>query len=149
MGARAAAKGQVLDFELAKNMRHIIADPRAIKQIVLNLVTNAVKFTPNGGRIQVRCLMADTGGFTITVEDNGPGIAKEKLAKVFKPFSQVDNRYDSNGGGTGLGLALVQGLAQLHGGSATIESEVGVGTKVTVYFPLAVLSAAPQRRMAR
>jgi two-component system cell cycle sensor histidine kinase PleC len=149
MGARAAAKGQVLDFELAKNMRHIVADPRAIKQIVLNLVTNAVKFTPNGGRIQVRCGMVDTGGFTITVEDNGPGIAKEKLAKVFKPFSQVDNRYDSNGGGTGLGLALVQGLAQLHGGSATIESEVGVGTKVTVYFPLAVLSAAPQRRMAR
>jgi len=149
MGSRAAAKGQVLDFDLAKNMRQIIADPRAIKQIVLNLVSNAVKFTPAGGRIQVRCGLADSGGFTIVVEDNGPGIAKEKLAKVFKPFSQVDNRYDSNGGGTGLGLALVQGLAQLHGGNATIESEVGVGTKVTVYFPLAVSMAAPQRRAMR
>ncbi len=149
MGSRAAAKGQVLDFDLNKNMRQIIADPRAIKQIVLNLVSNAIKFTPAGGRIQVRCGLADTGGFTISVEDNGPGIPKEKLAKVFKPFSQVDNRYDSNGGGTGLGLALVQGLAQLHGGNATIESEVGAGTKVTVYFPLAVPMAAPQRRMAR
>jgi two-component system cell cycle sensor histidine kinase PleC len=151
MGSRAAAKGQKLDFELSRNMRQIIADPRAVKQIVLNLVTNAVKFTPTGGHITVQCGLADSGGFTICVEDNGPGIPKEKLAKVFKPFSQVDNRYDSNGGGTGLGLALVQGLAQLHGGNATIESEVGVGTKVTVYFPLAASAAAaqPQRRAMR
>ncbi len=68
---------------------------------------------------------------------------------MFKPFSQVDNRYDSNGGGTGLGLALVQGLAQLHGGNATIESDVGLGTKVTVYFPLAATMAQPARRAMR
>jgi two-component system cell cycle sensor histidine kinase PleC len=145
MGSRALAKGQTLDFELGQNMPQIIADPRAIKQIVLNLVSNAVKFTPHGGRISVKCKLADDGGFIVCVEDNGPGIPKEKLAKVFKPFSQVDNRYDSNGGGTGLGLALVQGLAQLHGGNATIESDVGVGTKVTVYFPLATIPA-PMRR---
>jgi two-component system cell cycle sensor histidine kinase PleC len=149
MGSRASAKGQKLEFEIGTHMPQVIADPRAVKQIVLNLVSNAVKFTPNGGAISVKCGLADSGGFTITVEDNGPGIPKEKLAKVFKPFSQVDNRYDSNGGGTGLGLALVQGLAQLHGGNATIESEVGVGTKVTVYFPLAVSVAVPQRRVAR
>ena len=149
MGSRAAAKGQTLDFELSRNMRQIIADPRAVKQIVLNLVTNAVKFTPTGGHISVRCGLADSGGFIICVEDNGPGIPKEKLAKVFKPFSQVDNRYDSNGGGTGLGLALVQGLAQLHGGNATIESDVGLGTKVTVYFPLAATMAQPARRAMR
>jgi len=83
------------------------------------------------------------------VEDNGPGIRKEKLTKIFKPFSQVDNRYDSNGGGTGLGLALVQGLAQLHGGMASIESEVDVGTKVTVYFPLVAQTVAPAARAAR
>jgi two-component system cell cycle sensor histidine kinase PleC len=84
----------------------------------------------------VSCGAASGGGFVISVEDNGPGIPQEKLAKIFKPFSQVDNRYDSNGGGTGLGLALVQGLAKLHGGFASIESEVDSGTKVTVYFPL-------------
>jgi two-component system cell cycle sensor histidine kinase PleC len=147
MGARAMAKGQTLDFELSPNMPQIIADPRAIKQIVLNLVSNAVKFTPNSGHISVKCRLADDGGFLVCVEDNGPGIPKEKLAKVFKPFSQVDNRYDSNGGGTGLGLALVQGLAQLHGGNAAIESDVGVGTKVTVYFPLATVPA-PMMRVA-
>jgi two-component system cell cycle sensor histidine kinase PleC len=148
MGSRALAKGQTLDFELSPNMTQIIADPRAVKQIVLNLVSNAVKFTPQGGRIAVKCTLADNGGFTIRVEDNGPGIPKEKLAKVFKPFSQVDNRYDSNGGGTGLGLALVQGLAQLHGGNATIESEVGAGTMVTVYFPLATIPAPVRRSIA-
>ena len=141
MGSRAAAKGQSLEFSVVPNMPVMIADPRALKQIVLNLVSNAVKFTPNGGQIKVQCTLADTAGFVINVQDNGPGIPKEKLAKVFKPFSQVDNRYDSIGGGTGLGLALVQGLAQLHGGRATIESEVGAGTSVTVHFPLTAASS--------
>ncbi len=138
MAPRALAKGQTLNFTLSSHIRQPVADPRAVKQIVLNLVSNSVKYTAHGGHIEVVCLPADDGGFTISVMDDGPGIPKEKLARVFKPFSQVDNRYDSNGGGTGLGLALVQGLAQLHGGRAWIESEVGAGTKVMVYFPLAV-----------
>src|SRR6201999_3986265 len=97
---------------------------------------------------QVFCGAAHDGGFIVRVEDDGPGIPREKLAKVFKPFSQVDNRYDSNGGGTGLGLALVQGRSQLHGGNATIESKVGAGTKVTVYFPLATIPAPVRRSIA-
>ncbi len=145
MGPRAAAKNQKLDFALAPDLPELIADPRAVKQIVLNLVSNAVKFTPHGGHIQVFCGAAHDGGFIVRVEDDGPGIPREKLARVFKPFSQVDNRYDSNGGGTGLGLALVQGLAQLHGGSASIESEVDRGTKVTVYFPLTAVRAETPR----
>jgi len=148
MGSRAIAKGQTLDFRPADTLPPLVADPRAFKQIVLNLVTNAVKYTPNGGHIVVACGAAD-GGFVVTVEDNGPGIRREKLTKIFKPFSQVDNRYDSNGGGTGLGLALVQGLAQLHGGLASIESEVDVGTKVSVYFPLVAQTMAPVARAAR
>jgi two-component system cell cycle sensor histidine kinase PleC len=148
MASRAAAKGQTLDFVIAPELPELVADPRAFKQIVLNLVTNAVKFTPNGGHVSVSCGAATGGGFVISVEDNGPGIPKEKLAKIFKPFSQVDNRYDSNGGGTGLGLALVQGLAKLHGGFASIESEVDAGTKVTVYFPLLAEAPAPALRSA-
>jgi two-component system cell cycle sensor histidine kinase PleC len=148
MGSRALAKGQSLDFNFGAELPSLVADPRAFKQIVLNLVTNAVKYTPNGGHIAVNCGAADDGGFVVTVEDDGPGIRKEKLTKIFKPFSQVDNRYDSNGGGTGLGLALVQGLAQLHGGLASIESEVDVGTKVTVYFPLATHAQHPALRAA-
>ena len=149
MASRALAKGQSLDFDVARDLPSLVADPRAFKQIVLNLVTNAVKFTPNGGRIKVECGGGNGNAFVVSVQDNGPGIPKEKLAKIFKPFSQVDNRYDSNGGGTGLGLALVQGLAQLHGGMASIESEVGAGTKVTVYFPLIAHTPAPALRSAR
>jgi len=71
------------------------------------------------------------------IRDSGPGVPDEIRDKIFTPFSQVDNRYDRQAGGTGLGLALVQGLAHLHGGRTWIESEEGVGTTVFVYFPLA------------
>jgi two-component system cell cycle sensor histidine kinase PleC len=148
MSSRAAAKNQALQFAIADELPQLVADARAFKQIVLNLLTNAVKFTPNGGQIKVSCGAATGGGFVLSVEDNGPGIPKEKLARIFKPFSQVDNRYDSNGGGTGLGLALVQGLAQLHGGLASIESELDQGTKVTVYFPFVARTPAPALRSA-
>jgi two-component system cell cycle sensor histidine kinase PleC len=77
------------------------------------------------------------GGFELCVADNGPGIADELLEKVFTPFNQVDNRYNRSAGGTGLGLSLVRGLAELHGGKAWIESEVGQGTRAYVYFPVA------------
>ena len=82
---------------------------------------------PEGGRIEVVASAARDGGFQIMVRDNGPGIPREKLDKIFTPFSQVDNRYDRQAGGTGLGLALVRGLAELHGGRAWIESERGRG----------------------
>ena len=143
MAPRALAKGLSLDFTLSPEVSDPVADPRALKQIVLNLVTNSIKFTPHGGHISVDCSPAQDGGFVVSVKDDGPGIPPEKLERVFKPFSQVDNRYDSNGGGTGLGLALVQGLAQLHGGRAWIESQVGAGTKVFVYFPLSELFSKP------
>jgi two-component system cell cycle sensor histidine kinase PleC len=146
MVSRATAKGQTLDFAIAPELPELVADPRAFKQIVLNLVNNAVKFTPNGGHIAVSCGSATGGGFIVFVQDNGPGIPSEKLAKIFEPFSQVDNRYDSGGGGTGLGLALVQGLAKLHGGFASIESEADSGTKVTVYLPLPGQASAPALR---
>jgi len=69
------------------------------------------------------------------VRDNGPGIPREKLDSIFTPFSQVDNRYDRQAGGTGLGLALVRGLAELHGGRAWIESELGAGCSAFVVLP--------------
>ncbi len=114
----------------------LFADERALKQILINLVSNAV---------QVHARKADAspwsrakrrgGDFQIMVEDNGPGIPHEKLDKIFTPFSQVDNRYDRQAGGTGLGLALVRGLAELHGGRAWIESEYGHGCRVFVVLP--------------
>jgi two-component system cell cycle sensor histidine kinase PleC len=135
VGAKAREHGQALVIEAASDAGELYADERALKQILINLVSNAVKFTPEGGRITVLGSRARTGGFQIMVEDNGPGIPREKLDRIFKPFSQVDNRYDRQGGGTGLGLALVRGLAELHGGRAWLESEPGKGCRAFVIFP--------------
>ncbi|MEI9989377.1 MAG: ATP-binding protein [Rhizomicrobium sp.] len=138
MAPRAAARGQTIAYDVDGALPRVLADERAFKQIVLNLLSNAVKFTPERGRIAVAACCAAEGGVLIKVEDNGPGIAPEKLETLFKPFSQIDNRYGRQAGGTGLGLALVKGLAVLHGGRCWIESTLGRGTMVFVYFPLAI-----------
>jgi two-component system, cell cycle sensor histidine kinase PleC len=135
IGAKARERRQTLAIEIDPSSPPLYADERALKQILINLVSNAVKFTPEGGRITVRAEPARCGGFQISVQDNGPGIPREKLDKIFTPFSQVDNRYDRQAGGTGLGLALVRGLAELHGGRAWLESEYGKGCCAYVVLP--------------
>jgi two-component system, cell cycle sensor histidine kinase PleC len=136
VAAKAAEKGQALTIHIDPLAPPLYADERALKQILINLVSNAVKFTPQGGRINVDAGPARDGGFQITVKDNGPGIPRDRLDKIFTPFSQVDNRYDRQAGGTGLGLALVRGLAELHGGRAWLESESGAGTSAHVVLPV-------------
>ena len=137
VSAKAREHRQELVIRSDPDAPELYADERALKQILINLVSNAVKFTPEGGRITVLGSRARCGGFQIMVEDNGPGIPREKLDRIFKPFSQVDNRYDRQGGGTGLGLALVRGLTELHGGRAWLESEPGKGCRAYVIFPQA------------
>ena len=107
-------------------------------------MSNAVKFTPQGGRIEVVAGRSASGDFQIMVRDNGPGIPRDKLDRIFSPFNQVDNRFDRQAGGTGLGLALVRGLAQLHGGHAWLESDFGKGCSAFVTMPVKApeLSAA-------
>ena len=136
IGSKASEKRQQLIIHVEANAPPLYADERALKQVLINLVSNAVKFTPDGGRIDVVASAARDGGFQIMVKDNGPGIAREKLDKIFAPFSQVDNRYDRQAGGTGLGLALVRGLAELHGGRAWIESEQNAGCSAFVVLPV-------------
>jgi two-component system cell cycle sensor histidine kinase PleC len=136
IGAKARERQQTLAIEIDPACPPLYADERALKQILINLCSNAVKFTPEGGRIVVRAEAARSGGFQISVQDNGPGIPREKLDKIFTPFSQVDNRYDRQAGGTGLGLALVRGLAELHGGRAWLESEPGRGCCAYVVLPV-------------
>jgi len=135
IGFKAGEKCQTLAIHVDPNAPPLYADERALKQMLINLVSNAVKFTPEGGRIDVIASAAKGGGFQIMVRDNGPGIPQEKLAKVFTPFNQVDNRYDRQAGGTGLGLALVRGLAELHGGRAWLESEQGSGCSAFIVLP--------------
>jgi two-component system cell cycle sensor histidine kinase PleC len=146
IGTKARERNQELVIDIEADSPELYADERALKQILINLVSNAVKFTPEGGRITVVCSRARCGNFQVMVEDNGPGIPREKLDKIFKPFSQVDNRYDRQGGGTGLGLALVRGLTELHGGRAWIESDFGKGCRAYVVLPVAPSARAGSTR---
>jgi len=135
IGSKAREKDQALVIAVDESAPELWADERAVKQILINLVSNAVKFTPPGGRIEVIGERAANGDFQILVRDNGPGIPHDKVDKVFSPFNQVDNRFDRQAGGTGLGLALVRGLAELHGGRAWMESDYGRGCSVFVTIP--------------
>ncbi|HWA30652.1 MAG TPA: HAMP domain-containing sensor histidine kinase [Rhizomicrobium sp.] len=136
VAGRARERHQTLEVHIDADAPMPYADERAMKQIVINLVGNAIKFTQDGGHIDVLARKSD-GGFELCVSDNGPGIAPELLEKIFTPFNQVDNRYNRSAGGTGLGLSLVRGLAELHGGKAWVDSGVGQGTRACVYFPVA------------
>jgi PAS domain S-box-containing protein len=114
----------------------IFADPRRLKQILVNLLTNAVKFTPEDGRVILR-VNADTEEDVIqfSVIDNGIGIAHEDLKRLFQPFVQLDSSLTRQYEGTGLGLSLVQKLTDLHGGSINVKSKLGQGSEFTVNIP--------------
>jgi two-component system cell cycle sensor histidine kinase PleC len=112
----------------------IMADRRAIMQILLNLMSNAVKFTHAGGTVEIRCLR-ELGGVAVSVSDTGIGIPKEKMGVIATPFEQVSSEFTRNHEGSGLGLAITKELIELHGGTLDIDSEVGVGTVVTVFLP--------------
>src|SRR6185436_10832405 len=102
---------------------------------LLNLVTNAVKFTPPGGSVEVSGQFDPKTGVVLTVKDSGIGIAPRDLERVLQPFEQVDSTISRTHQGTGLGLPLVKAIMELHGGGLALESQVGFGTCVTVTFP--------------
>jgi signal transduction histidine kinase len=112
----------------------LFIDELKLKQILLNLFSNAAKFTPTGGCVHVQTAL-NSDGFAIKVTDTGIGISASDLPKVLIPFTQLDSKLSRKHGGTGLGLPLTKGLIELHGGSLVIDSEVGVGTTVTIRLP--------------
>ncbi|MBT7292534.1 MAG: PAS domain-containing sensor histidine kinase [Rhodospirillaceae bacterium] len=111
------------------------ADERACHQIILNLLSNSIKFTPPGGRISLKSGVVSEGGLWFSVSDSGIGIPADEISRVIEPFTQVDGSLSRKNKGTGLGLSLVHSLCTLHGAALQIESEVGNGTEVTVRFP--------------
>ena len=114
----------------------IVADERALQQILVNLLTNAVKFTRAHGEVRVRAYREVDGSTIVAVEDTGIGISPADMAHVFESFGQARHDIVATGErGTGLGLPIVKGLVEAHGGTFTIESAVGVGTKAMVKFP--------------
>jgi two-component system cell cycle sensor histidine kinase PleC len=112
------------------------ADYRAVKQVLLNLLSNAVKFTPRGGRIFVRARLIGEGRVQIDVEDTGIGIAPEDLARLARPFEQIESQQAKTQQGTGLGLALSKALLELHGGSLELASTAGQGTVASFVLPV-------------
>jgi signal transduction histidine kinase len=113
----------------------IHADARSLKQILLNVLSNAVKFTPAQGSVRIVTKLAGNGSLRVTISDTGIGIPAEVLPNLFAPFRQGDNSISRRFGGTGLGLAISRKLIELHGGSVEIESEAGQGTIVHLTFP--------------
>jgi two-component system cell cycle sensor histidine kinase PleC len=133
VSGRADDKHLALDTDIEGTVP-VVADRRAIKQILVNLLSNAVKFTPDGGRITVRCRRR-RNAVVLMIADTGIGIAPQSLARLGKPFEQVESQLTKTYHGSGLGLAIAKSLTNLHGGSMKLRSQLGTGTVVCVSLP--------------
>jgi len=132
---RAEQADLTLSCEVAPDLPALRGDQRRLKQVLLNLLANAVKFTPAGGRIDVTARRAPDGAVVLTVADTGIGIAPENIQAVLKPFGQVDTALNRMHGGVGLGLPLSRSMVEMHGGSLSVDSAPGKGTTITVQLP--------------
>jgi two-component system, cell cycle sensor histidine kinase PleC len=143
-----AAKAGGLSFSLkiAGQIPHTHADERAIRQILVNLVANALKFTKKGGSVSVFGRVEEDGRLAFGVEDDGIGIAPEDQVHVFERFGRGRHDVTATGKGTGLGLAIVKGFAEAHDGEVRLESDRGKGTRVTVFLPRARVVAAGRKK---
>jgi two-component system cell cycle sensor histidine kinase PleC len=133
VSGRADDKHLVLETDIEGGIP-VVADRRAVKQIIVNLLSNAVKFTPDGGKIIVRCRRR-RNAVVLMIADTGIGIAPQSLARLGKPFEQVESQLTKTYHGSGLGLAIAKSLAKLHGGSMKLRSQLGAGTVVCVSLP--------------
>lgn len=135
MRARTIEKQQNVTLALPEEMPHLKADQRAMRQIMLNLLSNASKFTPVGGQIGLDVTITGQGDLSLSVTDNGIGIPEDKLQEVLEPFGQVDDTSARQHGGTGLGLPITKSLIEMHSGNFVLQSEFGRGTKATRTLP--------------
>ena len=127
--------GQDLTVDTAPDLPEIDGDRARIEQVILNIVSNAIKYTPDGGKIAVTAV-AEDAQVVIRVQDNGIGIPAEDMPRIFDRFYRVDKARSRANGGTGLGLSIAREITQLHGGSISIDSAPGQGTTVTLRFPI-------------
>ncbi len=131
----AARDGVSIKLLVPGERPYLWADPRLLKQMALNLLSNGVKFSRGGGEVTATVERAEDGRLALKFSDSGIGVDKDDFEKIFSPFGQVANSMTRNHEGTGLGLPLVKAMIELHDGSVEMESEPGVGTTVTLYFP--------------
>jgi signal transduction histidine kinase len=125
----------VLSVDVPEDLPALSLDPGRMRQVLLNLLSNAAKFTEPGGVIRISAMRSVAGGVALAIADTGIGMDADESLVALQPFRQVDNALSRRYEGTGLGLPLAQSLVELHGGKLVIESAPGQGTTVTVLLP--------------
>jgi len=137
------ARSIQIDMNIAEELPRIIGDTRILKQIITNVISNAIKFSEDGGRVNISVVAVDDGGIELAVSDNGIGIPESELGRVTEAFFQVDSGLARMHEGSGLGLYLVKKFTELHDGVLDIVSELGEGTTLTVRFPAKRVAPMP------
>lgn len=136
MESRIFGKDLKLSVSIPENLPYIMADRRLLRQVMINLVTNAVKFSEPGGAINITMTRCDDGEIEIIVEDEGVGIPKDKIKQAMEPFGQINDKAENtHQQGTGLGLPLAKAMIELHDGAINVESDIGQGTKIIIRIP--------------
>jgi len=135
MSDRVARKRLSIPTDIDPDIPSLYVDRLILVQIVINILSNAVKFTPDGGEVKIRAFLNEQRSVVFTVKDTGVGISPSDTKKIFEPFTQSGETYTRSHDGSGLGLAIVEKQVMMHGGTVNLESELGVGTVVTVTFP--------------
>ena len=130
-----------VEVKLPGNLRPVMVDQDRIVQAIVNLLSNAVKFAPSGSTVTIAAIASEQN-VTVSVSDEGEGIAPENLSRLFRKFQQVDSSSSRRKGGTGLGLAITKALVEQHGGRIFVDSELGKGTRFSITLPLATLDEA-------
>ena len=147
-GKMAADRGVALECRAVAPCRAMHGDERLTNQIIYNLISNAVKFTPKGGRVDLEFIEVESG-VDIVVRDTGIGMSAAEIAKAMRPYGQIGSALVKNVEGTGLGLPLVKSLIDLHGGTLEVESVKGQGTRMTAHFPWQpALATEPEQKRA-
>jgi hypothetical protein len=138
MKSQADKKSIHLEMEVERDLPSVYGDREKVEQILTNLIGNAIKFTPEGGRVTVSARLSDRirNAVGISIHDTGIGIPKDQFEKVFEKFHQVESPLHHSAGGTGLGLAITKGLVEAHQGQIWVESEEGKGSRFTFTLPL-------------
>ena len=127
--------GIAFEIDIPHDAPAIWIDKRKLAQVIINLLSNALKFTPRGGKVVLSSHSNEDGSLALSVRDTGIGIAPEDMQTVLAPFGQVESAFSRKHHGAGLGLPLARSLTELHGGTLTVDSALGVGTTVTVTLP--------------
>ena len=133
--SRATEAELALEFAMPPELPALRADQRALKQMLVNLLTNAIKFTPAGGRVRLEAALSGDGALTVEIVDTGIGMSAEQINRALEPFGRIDSAFNRSREGTGLGLPLVKALIEAQGGRLEIDSAPGAGTTTRLVFP--------------